>query len=308
MPKPKRQKLSLYELLEHFNTEEKAMKHIEKVRWEGKRHCPRCGSTETSEASHKKMPYWCKDCRKYFSVRTGTLMEDSRLPYRKWLTAIYLMGTSLKGVSSTKLASDLGITQKTAWFLGHRIRQAWDENARQFFGQVEIDEAYLGGLERNKHQSKKRNSGRGPSGKKPVIGFKERGTKNVKAVAVDSTDKATIAKTIIENVARGANIHTDEAGMYQIVKHIGYEHSTVNHKAGEYVRGEASTNGVESFWSLLKRGYYGIYHRMSVKHLQKYINEFANRTNVRPMDTIDQINLTLKGLAGKRLTYQDLTS
>lgn len=143
MPKPKRQKLSLYELLEHFDTEEKTMRHIEAVRWEGNRCCPRCGSTKTTESSHKKMPYWCGACRKYFSVRTGTLMEDSRLPYRKWLTAIYLMGTSLKGVSSTKLANDIGITQKSAWFLAHRIRQAWDENAKQFFGSVEIDEAYL---------------------------------------------------------------------------------------------------------------------------------------------------------------------
>ena len=114
------------------------MSHIEKVRWEGIRHCPRCGCTETTESSHKKMPCWCKGCRSYFSVRTGTLMENSRLPYRKWLTAIYLMGTSLKGVSSTKLANDIGITQKSAWFLAHRIRQAWDKNAGQFFGSVSL--------------------------------------------------------------------------------------------------------------------------------------------------------------------------
>ena len=306
MPKQKRQKLSLYQLLEIFDTEEKAMKHIEKVRWEGSRHCPRCGSVETKEASHKKMPYWCKDCRKYFSVRTGTLMEDSRLSYRKWLTAIYLMGTSLKGVSSTKLANDIGITQKSAWFLAHRIRQAWDENARQFFGSVEIDEAYLGGLERNKHKSKKRNAGRGPSGKKPVIAFKERGTKKVKAVTVDSTDQGTIARVVTNNISRKTRIYTDEAAMYTILKYLGYDHRKVNHKSGEYVRGEIHTNGVESFWALLKRGYYGVYHKMSVKHLQKYVNEFANRTNVRPMDTIDQINLTISGLVGKRLTYQEL--
>ena len=203
--KQKRQKFSLYELLEYFDTEEKTMKHIETVRWEGNRCCPRCRSVETTESSHKKMPYWCKSCRKYFSVRTGTLMEDSRLPYRKWLTAVYLMGTSLKGVSSTKLASDLGITQKTAWFLGHRIRQAWDENARQFFGSVEIDEAYLGGLERNKHKSKKLKSGCGPTSKKPVIGFKERGSKKVKDVTVDSTDQGTVARIVIENVSRSTN-------------------------------------------------------------------------------------------------------
>ena len=219
--KIKRQRLSLYELLGTFDTEEKAMWHIEKVRWEGNRHCPRCGSTETCESSHKKMPYWCKGCRSYFSVRTGTLMEDSRLPYRKWLTAIYLMGTSLKGVSSTKLANDIGITQKSAWFLAHRIRQAWDENARQFFGSVEIDEAYLDGLEKNKHKSKKQNFGRGPSGKKPVIASKERGTKKVKAITVDSTDQGTVARVVVNNVSRKTRVYTDEAAMYGILKHLG---------------------------------------------------------------------------------------
>ena len=304
--KKKRQRLSLYQLLELFDTEEKAMRHIELIRWEGNRSCPRCGSVETRESSHKEMPYWCGDCRSYFSVRTGSLMEGSHISYRQWIAAVYLMGTCLKGVSSTKLGNDLGITQKSAWFLGHRIRKAWSENARQFYEAVEIDEAYLGGLEHNKHKSKRQKSGRGPSGKKPVIALKERKSKNVKAIVLDSTKQENIARTVIKNVARGTNIYTDEAGMYSILKYLGYEHQAVNHKAGKYVRGEAHTNGVESFWANLKRGYHGVYHKMSVKHLQRYIDEFANRVNVRPLDTIDQINLTLKGLVGKRLTYKDL--
>ena len=178
----------------------------------------------------------------------------------------------------------------------------WDENAKQFFGTVEVDEAYIGGLERNKHKKKKLKAGRRPIGKKPVIAFKERKSKRVKALTMASTDYGTILREIIRNVSKGAQIYTDEHSGYTVLKHLGYGHESVHHRSGEYVKGEAHTNGVESFWASLKRGY----HKMSVKHLQRYINEFSNRTNVRPLDTIDQINLTLKGLVGKRLRYQDL--
>ncbi len=308
-PKSARERISFYDFMELFNTEEKARKHFEKMRWADGRSCPRCGSEETREASHKEMPYWCKPCRKYFSAKTGTLMEESPLSYRKWLMAIYLMSTSLKGVSSTKLGNDLGIQQRSAWFLAHRIRQGWANNASRLFGRiVEVDEAYLGGLEKNKHEKKKLKKGRGAVGKTPVVGIKDRESKKVRALRVESTDAQTLHWIILSHVEKGSVIFTDDYKSYSGLKEKGYEHATVHHSVGEYVKGEAHTNGVESFWALLKRGYYGIYHKMSVKHLQKYIDEFSNRNNVRPMDTMDQINATINGLVGKRLTYKELIS
>ena len=251
------------------------------------------------------MPYRCKDCRSFFSVRKGMVMESSKLGMQKWAIAIYMMTTSLKGVSSMKLKRDLKIRQSTAWLMLQKIREAFAVGDKKLQGIFEVDETFIGGKERNKHSIKKLRAGRGSVGKTAVAGAKNRETNQVRASVIPETSQEQLEGFIRDRVARGSTIYTDDHGGYNGLW-VDFNHASVRHSVKEYVQGKAHTNGIESFWAMLKRGYYGTYHRMSPKHLQRYVNEFAGRHNMRPLDTIDQMSAMMRGMEGKRLRYRDL--
>lgn len=303
-----RKGINLIDLMAMFPNEEAATKWFEEIIWPNGRRCPHCGNDHTKEVPNAKpMPYWCSKCRKYFSVRTGTALARSHVPLQKWAIAIYLCLTSLKSISSMKLHRDIGVSQPTAWFMLHRIREAWgDEGDGGFQGPVEADETYVGGLRKNMSNRKRKGlTGRGPVGKTAVIGIKDRKSKNVKAKMVEHTDALTLHSHIVQHTNEDATVYTDEATAYQ---GLPFAHETVKHSVGEYVDGKAHTNGIESFWAMLKRAYKGTFHKLSPKHLDRYVQEFVSKHNMRENDTLTQMRSTVAGLVGRRLLYRDLTA
>ena len=305
-----REGITLMQLADMFPTEDSAREWFEACIWPDGRHCPTCKSTATIECKgNPPLPYWCPSCKRHFSVRVGTLLHRSKISFRKWVWALYLHLTNLKGVSSVKLGRDIGVRQPAAWFMLHRIRKAFDNDdfsGPTWGGPTEVDETYIGGLRKNMSKAKRKTlEGRGPSGKAAVVGAKDRKTGKVMARHVRYTDSPHLAGFAAEHAKTGTTVYTDEATVYRALD-AWFTHESVNHSAGEYVRGMAHINGIESFWAMLKRAHKGIYHKFSVKHLDRYIAEFSGRHNMRECGTLAQMVALAGGMTGKRLTYKAL--
>ncbi len=298
---------SIWQLVNAFPTENDCIAHLESIRWKNGVVSPFDATSQVYKCKNNR--YKCRNTNKYFNVKTNTIFEGTKIPLRQWFIAIYFLTAHKKGISSLQLANDLNITQKSSWFILHRLRHAMkesdflsDENST-----IEVDETFVGGKNKNRHPHKKvKNSqGRSFKDKTPVLGLINREQKTVKCFVISDTTAQTIQPIIFKNITLGANLMSDEWTAYNgLNKH--FNHKIVNHSNREFVNGNCYTNTIEGFWSLFKRGILGIYHSTSRKHLQKYADEFSFRYSNRINSSEENFNLFLQQANNKRLTYKSL--
>lgn len=289
--------LSLFQLNEMFPTVESAVRYFEQIRRNDSPICTKCGKADKITAQKKVGTYWCGMCRAYFTVFTNTPLERNKVDARKWLIAAYFMLTNRKGISSIELSKKVSVQQRTAWYMMHRIRKACETQSVLLSGLVEINKTCIGGKAKA-----------GMVDMQPVLGMRERGGKTA-ARSVMGNDRLTIMTEIQKTVQTGSTIYTDEHGAYKRLPKKGYAHESLNHSANEYVKGLAHTNGIESVWAVLKRGLEGTFHHVSVKHLDRYVNEFTFRLNEGncQIDTADRMVALFGAMPGKNITYAGLT-
>ena len=308
MESPAKQPKTLLEAVRYFSDVEVATQHVAATRWPDGPVCPRCGLVDPKHYYLKTRRVWkCRSCQKQFSVKVGTIFEDSPLGLDRWLPAMWLIANCKNGISSYELAKDLGIQQKSAWFMLHRIRLAMQSGSiEKLSGHVEADETYIGGKARNMHKSKRKEkiTGRGSSGKVAVMGLLERHGK-VKTKIVPDTTSRTLQVEVRKNVEPGSEVHTDALRSYRGLD-SEYVHNIVDH-AERYVDGHVHTNGLENFWSLLKRGIKGTYVSVEPYHLFRYLDEQAFRFNEREYEDGDRFQKAIGSVSGRRLTYNELT-
>lgn len=295
---------SLMQMMEAFPDEQTCIDHFRAIRWKDGAYCPLCGSTKVYHFSDNRT-HKCGDCRQRFSIKVGTVFEDTKLPLRKWFIAIWMITSHKKGIASTQLARDLKITQKTAWFVMHRLRYAARTNSfnKPLEGEVEADETYVGGKNKNRHV-KDRIKGRGTTGKTIVAGAVARDG-SVIARVIPNTDGPTMQSFVREAVSTNADLlATDEHPSYRALKGE-YKHAFVRHSAKQYVDGNTHTCTIDGYWSQLKRQIFGIHHWVCVKHLDRYVAESTWRYNLREMGEGDRVNAMIEDATG-RLTYKAL--
>lgn len=299
---------SILDLVKTFPDEQSCIDHLEVIRWNGNVVSPFDATSKVYKCKGNK--YKCKNTGKYFNVRTATIFEDTKMPLQKWFMALYIFSSHKKGISSHQLAKDLDITQKSAWFVLHRLRYAFDHPAfkAQLTNVVEVDETFVGGADINKHEGKKNKQLANPKsykGKAPIVGMIERGG-NLIVQQVSDVQGETLEFVVTKNVSQESTLVADQWKGYNKLNQF-YDLKRIDHSAKQYVDGLAHTNTIEGFWSQLKRGIDGIYHWVSVKHLGAYAHEFSYRYNTRKINENNRFNLVLANMVG-RLTYKELTA